>query len=782
MVVKRHLRAAVAAVGLFLILAAGADAATLSVSASGSDASACTQAAPCRSFNGAYQRAAAGDVIEVGGGSYGAQSIAARTLSGSPVTIRPAAGATVTLTGSLDINTDNIVVRDVKANDLNVDNGSDVLTDVTTINIDAVSAYFQNTKNLVVKGGRLGGLNNKTPVYVGAWPMSYNVTFDGVTFHDATVNDSTVHTECLMVNDVQGMTIRNSSFRNCGYFGLMISHLMGELAPRDVTLENNVFEQTYQWNGQPAPYSMLIGPIDANHFVIRNNTFVTEPTFNNTTWSNGAEFVGNLGALNSCQSGAGYAKNVWTNVACGASDKKTTNLTGQFVDPASHNWRLKPGASAIDAASSTDYPPTDHDGGTRPSGAAPDAGAYEYAAATIPADTTPPETTISSAPPTTTTSTSAGLTFSSTESSSTFECQIDGGAWATCQSPKSYSGLALGAHTFSVRAIDPAGNVDASPAAVTWTVVTAPDTTAPDTVLSSPMPSTTTSTEASFSFSATESGASFTCSLDGAPWVSCTSPRAYTSLGVGSHAFAVRATDPAGNVDGSPASVSWTILAPPDTTAPETTLTAGPTSGTSTDASFAFVSSEAASTFDCRLDGAAWTACASPVAFTSLAVGTHVFAVRATDAAGNADATPATMTWSISALALTDPPVVSDPAPKGGKGKSKPRTVTTSVSTLSTSTSTTTICRTGTSKCPSSTSITVASSDVSALSVRVSKRSTATGAQRRPATVTIGSRSDGRRIVTISARRLSRGTYVVTIIGHTDAARSTSRAVVLRVR
>jgi hypothetical protein len=389
----KYLRGAFVAAALVLVPTASADAATRYVSTSGSDDSACTQAAPCKSFNAAYAKAAAGDVVEVAAGTYGGQSLAARALTGTKVTVRPAAGASVTLSGSLDINTSNIIVQGFKASDLNVDNGSTVLSDVTTVGIDATSAYFQNTRNLVVKGGRLGGLNNKTPVYVGAWPMSYNVTFDGVTFHDATVTDSTVHTECLMVNDMQGMTIKNSRFTNCGYFGLMISHLMGELPPRDVTLENNVFEQTYQWNGQPAPYSMLIGPIDANHFVIRNNTFVSEPTFNNTTWSNGSKFVGNLGALNKCQSGAAYANNVWTGVTCGTTDKRTSNLSANFVDPANHNWRLKAGVSAVDAASKTDYPTTDQDGKARPAGAAPDAGAFEYGSAAAAPPAAPPPAT-----------------------------------------------------------------------------------------------------------------------------------------------------------------------------------------------------------------------------------------------------------------------------------------------------------------------------------------------------------------------------------------------------
>jgi hypothetical protein len=88
------------------------------------------------------------------------------------------------------------------------------------------------------------------------------------------------------------------------------------------------------------------------------------------------------------------------------------------------------------------------------------------------ADTTPPETTIDAGP----SSTSAAyngdpsFSFSSSEPNSTFECKLDNGSWAACSSPKGYSGLANGEHTFSVRAIDQAGNVDASPATRQWSV------------------------------------------------------------------------------------------------------------------------------------------------------------------------------------------------------------------------------------------------------------------------------------------------------------------------
>jgi len=89
-------------------------------------------------------------------------------------------------------------------------------------------------------------------------------------------------------------------------------------------------------------------------------------------------------------------------------------------------------------------------------------------------DTTPPDTVINSGPSGSVSSTSATFTFSATETGSTFQCRIDGAAFAACTSPKSYSGLTNASHTFEVRAIDAANNVDPSPAARTWTVAERP--------------------------------------------------------------------------------------------------------------------------------------------------------------------------------------------------------------------------------------------------------------------------------------------------------------------
>jgi len=84
-----------------------------------------------------------------------------------------------------------------------------------------------------------------------------------------------------------------------------------------------------------------------------------------------------------------------------------------------------------------------------------------------------PQTTIGSGPVGTVASTSATFTFSSSKAGSTFQCSLDNSTYAGCTSPKSYSSLSEGNHTFRVRAIDASGIADPTPASRTWKVDTA---------------------------------------------------------------------------------------------------------------------------------------------------------------------------------------------------------------------------------------------------------------------------------------------------------------------
>lgn len=64
--------------------------------------------------------------------------------------------------------------------------------------------------------------------------------------------------------------------------------------------------------------------------------------------------------------------------------------------------------------------------------------------------------------------TTVAFVFGSTEPHSTFIGQLDGAGYVGIVSPKTYSGIITGSHTFDVKAVDVHGNIDATPATWTW--------------------------------------------------------------------------------------------------------------------------------------------------------------------------------------------------------------------------------------------------------------------------------------------------------------------------
>jgi hypothetical protein len=293
---------------------------------------------------------------------------------------------------------------------------------------------------------------------------------------------------------------------------------------------------------------------------------------------------------------------------------------------------------------------------------APDPTPANYTWTVVAPDTTAPETTVASGPAATTTATTATLVFSADEGGATFECSLEGAPFEPCTSPVELTDLELGAHTFAVRATDPSGNTDATPAEHGWTIE--PDTTAPDTSITAGPSGQSTAVDVSIDFTGTDdttpaADLDFECSLDGGAFESCSPPEQLQGLALGAHTFAVRAVDAAGNVDASPAEGVWTTI---DLTAPETTIDSGPDSPTEeATATFTFSADEAGVTFECSLDGAAFAVCTSPAEVGGLTPGDHTFRARARDAAGNADATPDVHLWTVVAPVPPDTSIVSGP-------------------------------------------------------------------------------------------------------------------------
>jgi hypothetical protein len=260
----------------------------------------------------------------------------------------------------------------------------------------------------------------------------------------------------------------------------------------------------------------------------------------------------------------------------------------------------------------------------------------------------PPAPTIDTEPTNPTTATTAAFTFSDTQAGVTYQCSLDSAAYATCASGVSYSSLSVGSHTFAVEALAGAGN-SSTATTYSWTVNVAPP---PAPTIDTEPANPTTATTAAFTFSDTQSGVTYQCILDSAAYATCASGVSYSSLSVGSHTFAVEALAGAGN-NSTATTYSWTINAPPP---PAPTIDTDPTNPTTaTTAAFTFSDTQSGVTYQCSLDSAAYATCASGVSYSTLAVGSHTFAVEALAGAGN-NSTATSYNWTINA-----PPTVATP-------------------------------------------------------------------------------------------------------------------------
>ncbi|MFL5885494.1 MAG: hypothetical protein ACJ77M_10525, partial [Thermoleophilaceae bacterium] len=263
-------------------------------------------------------------------------------------------------------------------------------------------------------------------------------------------------------------------------------------------------------------------------------------------------------------------------------------------------------------------------------------------------DTQSPSTpTISASPASPGRSSSPSWTFGG-DAGASFQCKADRGGtivsdWASCSSPKSYdlSGEADGSYTFSVRALDPAGNTSSAATSGYGFDTTAP---APPVFGGTPGAAGTNVTP-SWAFTA-EPGATLECRLDrGAAavygWTACASPRGYDLLSQpdATYTISVRATDQAGNVGTAGASSYQLLTAQPGL--PTITSTPG-VGGNGRSPAWSF-SGDAGALLECRLDRGAsavsdWSTCASPRGFdlTGLPDGAYTFSVRARNFVGTA--------------------------------------------------------------------------------------------------------------------------------------------------
>jgi hypothetical protein len=288
--------------------------------------------------------------------------------------------------------------------------------------------------------------------------------------------------------------------------------------------------------------------------------------------------------------------------------------------------------------------------------------------------------TTTSAPANPTRSTSAQFAFVDSQHGERFACSLDGSSYSTCTSGVMYSGLAQGAHTFSIEAKDQKGMMS-GPKSYSWRV----DRTPPRITLDFPRdggsynaggwqagcssrpgicgsatdPSEIAAVAVSIRQNTTGkywSATGFTSSSEMYRLAALSQAAATTTTWFypmelpapdGSYSVHVVAIDKAGNITPltSPVTSVFTIKT---TSPPAPVITSAPPDpSTSNAAQFSFSDGATGVTFQCQLDAGGFGGCASPVAYGNLSAGSHTFSVRAVDAAGNVSS-PTPYSWVIS--------------------------------------------------------------------------------------------------------------------------------------
>jgi hypothetical protein len=242
---------------------AGSPPATIFIATSGSDANACTAAAPCLTMNRAYRLAAPGAVVELAGGSYPAQRLtydATKVGVSADVTFRAASGALAALAGlALDGAQHVVIVGDSPNSNLTrlgplqkpvdgitlrpdptlMDTGGDLTLsncadNNSFIGLDMRQFGVSGSDNTLIDGGSAGGYDNVggdsyvgppylmrgTPTCVGHNPLNTHITH--LVFHDVLrTNLLSAHPDCLQFYGSNGVLVDYNSFARCGTSNIM---------------------------------------------------------------------------------------------------------------------------------------------------------------------------------------------------------------------------------------------------------------------------------------------------------------------------------------------------------------------------------------------------------------------------------------------------------------------------------------------------------------------------------------------------------------------------------
>lgn len=224
-----------------------------------------------------------------------------------------------------------------------------------------------------------------------------------------------------------------------------------------------------------------------------------------------------------------------------------------------------------------------------------------------------PAALVTTAPPEVSSDRQGSFAFSCDEEVCSFECGIDGGAWAACSSPFQSAPLDHGEHAFRLRATDAAGNVGAASYRL-WNV----ELEAPPIRIDEAPSDPSIVQNAIVRFSSVP-GATFECAGWRDTWYACESPHEEPAW-EGLVQFQVRAV-----LDGKrsePVVLHWTVVREGG----EIQITERPPlTDNDPNPIFAFECGSACDAVTCEVDGTPIEPCVSPVQLHDMPDGDHVF-------------------------------------------------------------------------------------------------------------------------------------------------------------
>jgi hypothetical protein len=407
---------------LALLPATSGGASMLYVSPTGSDAGACTRAAPCRSFDRAYHVARSGAVVYAEPGTYAVQTLSAdpTKVGRAHVTFKPLRAGTV-FVESIDFGNPGRNIRSATAvtvSGLRVGEigAQESAADLRWVNVTGRSfavasnpgSAWEAPHDIQIRGGNFGPCTTAqgtcTTILSGR-----RLLVDGARIHGQRMSAaSTLHVDGMFIRGCVDCTVRRTHFDSAEITDIRIQNVDGLARNRDVVLENNWFGAPLQGDLKSARADAVDVDDPVPGLMIRFNSFGTSDDWwggrtlssvnapgtiaiNGTpgglgTADSPARVYGNVMGRFSCAPNTQYFDNVWVpfqrngrgDRACGVNERRVATVTAiGYVDGGRSSGRLRAGSPAHDHVRATTARPRDDIAGRhRPRGRC-DAGAYE---------------------------------------------------------------------------------------------------------------------------------------------------------------------------------------------------------------------------------------------------------------------------------------------------------------------------------------------------------------------------------------------------------------------